>query len=351
MNKNILKQYKHKRVLVTGHTGFKGSWLCSALLMADAEVHGYALAPDMDPSLFNLLGLGGRMNSILADIKDYEKLNAVMQEVRPEIVFHLAAQPLVRVSYKDPVNTFAINILGTVHLLEAIRKMQAVKACVIITTDKVYEDNVESIGYREDDRLGGSDPYSASKACTELVVKSYLKSFFGEEGSTCIATVRAGNVIGGGDYAIDRIIPDCVRSARNKEAIPIRNPYSVRPWQHVLEPLAGYLMLALKLEEGERHFCSAFNFGPDKDDTLTTGELASVFCDYWGGNLTWEHRGELKAPHESAILKLDITKVKETLVWMPKLTVKQAVELVVKWEKSFNKLLVTENQIKEYFAL
>ena len=351
MSDNLLNYYKDKRVFVTGHTGFKGSWLCSILLMAGAKVYGYALEPDSDPSLFNMLGLDKRMISILADIRDFDRLSKAIHEAKPEIVFHLAAQPLVRLSYKEPVETFSTNVLGTVHLLEAVRNAGGVKGCLIITTDKIYEENLQPIGYKESDRLGGSDPYSASKACSELVTKSYIKSFFAEDGLTCIATARSGNVIGGGDYAMDRIIPDCVRSARCKETIFIRNPYSIRPWQHVLEPLAGYLKLALKLEAGERNFCSAFNFGPDKDDTLTTGELASAFCGYWGKDLKWEYRGEPKAPHESAILKLDITKAKETLGWTPRFTVDQAVGLVVEWEKSYNKLSVTENQIKEYFNL
>ena len=348
---NILYHYENKRVFVTGHTGFKGSWLCSILLMLGAQVYGYALKPDTDPSLFELLGLERRMNSVLADIRDFESLSVAMHKAKPDIVFHLAAQPLVRLSYKEPVETFSTNILGTVNLLEAVRNTKGVKGCVIITTDKVYEENLQPMGYKESDRLGGSDPYSASKACSELVAKSYRESFFGEEGSTCIATARAGNVIGGGDYATDRIIPDCIRAAKRKETIFIRNPYSIRPWQHVLEPLAGYLALALKLEAGDRDFCSALNFGPYRDDSLTTGELASVFCGCWGENLKWEHSGELKAPHESVILKLNITKAMKTLGWTPKLTITQAVGLVVKWEKSYNKLTATENQIKEYFGL
>lgn len=345
----MLDSFKDKKVFVTGHTGFKGSWLCSMLLMAGAQVYGYALKPSTEPSLFGILGLENRMNSILADIRDFERLSKAMHEANPEIVFHLAAQPLVRLSYKEPVETFSTNVLGTVHLLEAIKNAGEVRACVVVTTDKVYEEDAKSKGYKEDDRLGGSDPYSASKACSELVVKSYYRSFFEKDTDTCIATVRAGNVIGGGDYAKDRIIPDCIRSARCFETIAIRNPSSIRPWQHVLEPLSGYLKLALKLYQGERQFCSAFNFGPEPEDLLTTGELASLFCEFWGEGLKWEHRAESKAPHESMTLRLDNTKAKESLKWEPKLNIGQALKLVVEWEKSADKLAATERQIEQYF--
>jgi len=349
MSDSLLNYYKDKRVFVTGHTGFKGSWLCSILLTAGAQVYGYALAAPEEENLFDKLQLNRRMISTLGDIRDFGRLESVFDEARPEIVFHLAAQPLVRLSYSEPVETFSTNIMGTIHLLEALRNSEGVKACVVVTTDKVYENNGQTRGYAEEDRLGGRDPYSVSKACSEFVTKCYNKSYFENESSAAVATARAGNVIGGGDYAKDRIIPDCIRAARRNETIIVRNPYSVRPWQHVLEPLSGYMLLAEKLAGGCVKTEKAFNFGPEPDDLTAVGELTDIFCKCWGDKLRWEHRSEDCAPHEASVLLLDSTKAKKTLGWGPKLNARQAVKLTVEWERSADKLATSERQIEQYF--
>jgi len=349
MSDSLLNYYKDKRVFVTGHTGFKGSWLCSILLTAGAQVYGYALAAPEEENLFDKLQLNRRMISTLGDIRDFGRLESVFDEARPEIVFHLAAQPLVRLSYEEPVETFSTNIMGTIHLLEALRNCEGVKACVVVTTDKVYENNGQMRGYAEEDRLGGRDPYSVSKACSEFVTKCYNKSYFENERSAAVATARAGNVIGGGDYAKDRIIPDCIRAARRNETIIVRNPYSVRPWQHVLEPLSGYMLLAEKLAEGCVKTEKAFNFGPEPGDLSAVGELTDIFCKCWGDKLRWEHRPEDFAPHEASVLLLDSTKAKETLGWSSKLNARQAVKLTVEWERSTDKSAASEIQIERYF--
>ncbi len=327
----MLGFYRNKRVFVTGHTGFKGSWLCTLLLEAGAEVTGYALALEQ-PSLFRICGLENRMRSIHGDIRDLETLWRAFDDAKPEIVFHLAAQPIVRESYRHPVDTYHTNVMGTVHILECARQSGTVKSLLNITTDKVYE-NVRWVwGYRENDRLNGFDPYSNSKSCAELVTDSYRNSYF-TTASTAVSTARAGNVIGGGDFAADRIIPDCVRAVRAGLPIQLRNPASVRPYQHVLEPLSAYLLIAQKQYENHS-FSGSWNVGPGSGGCLTTGELAGLFCQSWGGNARWEEVSS-DGPHEDAILRLDCEKIRSSLGWSPRWDIRRAVEEVVVWTKSW----------------
>ena len=278
--------YGNKKVLITGHTGFKGSWLTRILTLSGAEVTGYSLTPPTDPSLFEIAGLEDTIKSVVGDIRDLEHLSRVFEETRPEIVFHLAAQPIVRESYQEPVYTYETNVMGTVNVLECVRRTESVRSFLNVTTDKVYENREWEYGYRECDNLDGYDPYSNSKSCSELVTHSYKKSFF-EDGRCAISTARAGNVIGGGDFAADRIIPDCVRAAAAGKTIIVRNPYSTRPYQHVMEPLAVYLAIAMKQYE-DRTFEGYYNVGPDDKDCVTTGTLADLFCAAWGQGQTWE---------------------------------------------------------------
>ncbi len=329
--KHMLDFYKGKRVFITGHTGFKGSWLCKILRMARAEVTGFALPPT-DPSLFEIGGIGCGMHSVYGDIRDLQALQSAFETARPEIVFHLAAQPIVRESYKNPVYTYETNVMGTVHLLECVRASQApVKSVVVITTDKVYENNNWAWGYRENDRLNGFDPYSNSKSCAELVTDSYRNSFFAD--GPAISTARAGNVIGGGDFASNRIIPDCVRAMQAQKPIEIRNPYSVRPYQHVLEPLSAYLLIAQKQYE-DKKFAGSYNVGPDSAGCLNTGELANLFCKAWGEGARWIHTGK-DGPHEDNILKLDCSKIQAVLGWRPRWDVGRAVAETVAWTKAW----------------
>ena len=280
--------YKGKRVLVTGHTGFKGAWLCRILTLAGAEVTGYALEAPTDPSLFGIAGLEDTMDSVIGDIRDLEQLKQVFARVQPEIVIHLAAQPIVRDSYKDPVYTYETNVMGTVHLMECVRRTPSVRSVVNVTTDKVYENHEWEYGYRETDRLDGYDPYSNSKSCSELVTHSFKQSFFAD-GRCAISTVRAGNVIGGGDFANDRIIPDCIRAAMRQEKVIVRNPHSTRPYQHVLEPLAVYLKIAA-LQYENREYEGCYNVGPDDIDCVCTSDLVTMFCTAWGDGMDWENR-------------------------------------------------------------
>lgn len=343
--------YKGKRVLVTGHTGFKGSWLVRILTLAGAKVTGYAMEPPTDPGLFQIAGLKNTMESHIGDIRDYEHLKEVFHKAQPEIVFHLAAQPIVRDSYKEPMYTYETNVMGTVHILECVRQEQCVKSFLNVTTDKVYENKEWEYGYRECDALDGYDPYSNSKSCSELVTHSYKKSFF-EDKRCKISTARAGNVIGGGDFANDRIIPDCVRAAGAGKDIIVRNPYSTRPFQHVLEPLGAYLMIAMKQYEDEKYE-SYYNVGPDDCDCVTTGDLTGMFCEAWGDGMKWVniHDG---GPHEANFLKLDCSHIKTVLGWQPKYGVKQAIEKTVEWSKAYlngeDMLTVMDRQIKEFFA-
>ena len=349
--KEVFEFYKGKKVLVTGHTGFKGTWLCRILVNAGAEVTGYSLNPPTEPALFEMAGLEGKMNSVIGDIRDLAHMKEVFAETEPEIVLHLAAQPIVRDSYKDPVYTYETNVMGTVNILECVRLFSFVRSFLNVTTDKVYENMEWEYGYRENDRLDGYDPYSNSKSCSELVTHSYQKSFFAD-GHCAISTSRAGNVIGGGDFANDRIVPDCMRAAMKKEAIIVRNPHSTRPYQHVLEPLAAYLMIAkAQLENGA--LAGYYKVGPDDKDCVTTGNLVDMVCEAWGDGLTWinKHDG---GPHEANFLKLDCSKLKTTFGWKPQYGVKEAIELTAEWYKAYasgaDVVAVMDKQIAEMFA-
>lgn len=343
--------YKGKRVLVTGHTGFKGSWLCRILMEMGAEVIGYAKEPPTSPSLFYGAGLGEFMDSVIGDIRDLEYLQQVFERVRPEIVLHLAAQPIVRDSYKEPVYTYETNVMGTVNLLECVRLTDSVKSCLNVTTDKVYENREWEYGYRECDTLDGYDPYSNSKSCSELVTHSYVKSFF--DGKDCrVSTARAGNVIGGGDFANDRIIPDCIRAALAGKDIVVRNPHSVRPYQYVLEPLYIYLTIAMK-QYDDQAYAGYYNIGPDDQDCVTTGALADLFCQAWGDGIKWVNQYD-GGPHEANFLKLDCSKIKKIFNWQPHMGIRQAVEWTVQWSKEYAAgkeiLEVMDKQIREFFA-
>lgn len=345
-----LNFYHGKRVFVTGHTGFKGAWLCRVLIDAGAEVTGYSLPAPTDPSLFELCGLSRQMNSIIGDIRDRAKLMEAFQEAQPEIVLHLAAQPIVRTSYEDPVYTYETNVMGTVNLLECVRTSEVpVKSVVIITTDKVYLNREWCWGYREDEPLDGYDPYSNSKSCAELVTHSYRDSFFGAQGIP-VSTARAGNVIGGGDFARDRIIPDCVRAAQAGHTIVVRNPHSTRPYQHVLEPIMAYLMIAQRQYQDVK-YAGAYNVGPDECDCVTTGELTDLFCKAWGSGMTWENRGD-NGPHEANFLKLDCSKLKTMFAWNPKWHIQDAIEKTVEWAQCWLRgediTTVMRRQIQEY---
>ncbi len=330
---NELKEfYNGKKVLVTGHTGFKGSWLCRILTGLGAEVTGYALQPGADAPLFELARLEKRMRSVYGDVRDLAHLRQVFDETQPEIVFHLAAQPIVRTSYEQPVATYETNVMGTVHVLECVRQCPSVCSFLNVTTDKVYLNRECDYGYREDDRLDGYDPYSNSKSCSELVTHSYARSFFGD-GRCAVSTARAGNVIGGGDFSRDRIIPDCIRAASEGRQIIVRNPHSIRPYQYVLEPLAVYLLIAMRQHE-DRAFAGYYNVGPDDADCVTTGRLTELFCKAWGEGASWADRSD-GGPHEANFLKLNCEKVKETFGWKPKLHVDEAVAWTVEWTKAW----------------
>ena len=350
----LLEFYKGKKVLLTGHTGFKGAWLTEILRLAGAEVTGYSLTPPTDPSLFQVLGLEEAMGEhhIVGDVRNLIQLKEVFDRVQPEIVLHLAAQPIVRESYREPVYTYETNVMGTVHVLECIRLCPSVRSFVNVTTDKVYENKEWEYGYRENDRLDGYDPYSNSKSCSELVTHSYQQSFFGER-DCAISTCRAGNVIGGGDFAADRIIPDCVRAAAKGEEIMVRNPHSTRPFQHVLEPLFVYLTVAKEQYE-HPELAGNYNVGPDDCDCVNTGALTDLFCAAWGEGQTWVNR-YMGGPHEANFLKLDCSHVKKVFGWQPRLHVKEAVEKTVEWSKAWlsgeNMKEVTDRQIREFFTM
>ena len=343
--------YGGKRVLVTGHTGFKGSWLCRILDLAGAEVTGYALNPPTDPSLYHIAGIGDTVEDIRGDIRDLDALQRAFDKVHPEIVIHLAAQPIVRDSYKDPVYTYETNVMGTVHLLECARHESGLRSLLNVTTDKVYENKEWEYGYREIDRLDGYDPYSNSKSCSELVTHSYQKSFF-SQGDCAVSTARAGNVIGGGDFANDRIVPDCVRAAAAGKDIVVRSPKSTRPYQHVLEPLALYLML-VKAQYEDRSLEGYYNVGPDDCDCITTGELADRFCALWGEGLRWVDKSD-GGPHEAGFLKLDSSKAKRALGWRPRFGVGEALEKTVEWYKAYlageDMRAVMDRQIEAFFG-
>lgn len=321
--------YRGKRVLVTGHTGFKGTWLTKILVGAGAQVLGYSRCSEKSPSLFMLSGVEKDIVHVRGDIRDCGHLEAVFSDFRPEIVLHLAAQPLVRESYADPRYTYEVNAMGTVNVLEAIRRTPSVKSAVIVTTDKVYRNGETGKGFVEGDVLDGFDPYSNSKSCAELAVGSYRRSF---PGLPPISTARAGNVIGGGDFAKDRIIPDCVRAAQRGEPIVVRNPRSIRPYQHVLEPLFAYLLIAERQAE-DPALAGSYNIGPEDADCVTTGELARLFCEKWGGGARWIDQSEENAPHEAGFLKLDCGRMKETFGWRPKWSIDRCMEQVCRFSK------------------
>lgn len=344
-----------KKVFVTGHTGFKGSWLCLWLRLLGADVTGYALLPPTKPSLFEQANINSLVRSFIGDVSDLEYLKDVMRQAQPDIVFHLAAQPLVRESYILPVETYLTNIMGTVHLLEAVRNCPGVKAVVNITTDKCYENKEWVWGYRETDQLGGYDPYSCSKACSELVTASYRSSYFNpknyHEHGVAIASARAGNVIGGGDWAKDRLLPDCVQALLNNKKIHIRNPQAIRPWQHVLEPLCGYLQLAQKLYENGPQYGEGWNFGPEDNDARTVLWIVERICSKWGKNASYEiAQGDYS--HEANYLKLDCSKAKTYLEWKPKWSLENALDKVIEWMIAYqNKMNMQRfciSQIQEY---
>lgn len=346
-----LEFYKGKKVLVTGHTGFKGCWICKILVKAGAEVTGYSLNPPTKPNLFEISEVEKDINSVIGDIRNLENLMNTFNKYKPEIVFHLAAQPIVRDSYKEPVYTYETNVMGTVNILECVRKNSCVKSFLNITTDKVYKNNEWEWGYRENEPLDGFDPYSNSKSCSELVTNSYKNSFF-SEGQVAISTARAGNVIGGGDFANDRIIPDCIRAAEKNQPIIVRNPHSTRPYQHVLEPLGVYLMIAQKQYEDIKKYASYYNVGPDECNCITTGTLVDIFCKKWGQDMTWENKF-VDGPHEANFLKLDCSKIKGIFGWKPRWGIETAIEKTVEWTKCyFEKSSISEcmeKQIKEFF--
>ncbi len=326
--------YKNKKIFLTGHTGFKGSWLSLWLTLLGAEVCGYSLAPNTTPSMFNELKIEEKVSkSVIGDILDESKLNKTMEEFKPDIVFHLAAQPLVRLSYYEPVMTYKTNVIGTLNILEAARHCSSVKAFVNITTDKCYENKEINRGYKEDEPMGGYDMYSSSKGCVEIMSSSFRRSFLQENGTMAMATARAGNVIGGGDWALDRLIPDCVRSINKGIDIEIRNPVAVRPWQHVLEPLSGYLLLGQRLLEEGKKYAQGFNFGPNEESVLTVSEVAQKVCEYYEKGKVIV--GEKSPLHEAGLLMLNIEKAKNILGWKPTLNANEAIKNTVDWYKHF----------------
>ena len=351
--------FSGRTVFVTGHTGFKGAWLSLWLRELGAKVVGYALPPDAKPSLFEQSGLERLVDSRLGDVRDAALLEKTLGETRPEIVFHLAAQPLVRRSYEQPAETFATNVQGTANLLEAVRRTDSVRAAVVVTSDKCYENREADHAYREDDRLGGRDPYSASKACAEIVVASYRDSFFSaasaERRAVSLSSARAGNVIGGGDWAVDRLIPDCIRALAAGRAISVRNPRSVRPWQFVLEPLSGYLSLAAHQLASPESGAEAWNFGPSPEDAHTTAQVAELVVRGWGSGRWTAADADPSAPHEAGLLKLDSGKARARLSWRPVYGADEAVARTVAWyraaaEPGFDALAFTRRQIADYTA-
>ena len=345
-----LKAYSARRVFVTGHTGFKGGWLCAWLFRLGANVTGYALPPE-PRGVFVDAGVAEHMDSIEGDVRDLDHLRAAVREAQPEIVFHMAAQSLVRPSYEAPVETFATNVMGTAHLLEAVRNLPSVRAVVIVTSDKCYENDGRA-AYDETAPVGGHDPYSASKGCAELVTAAYARSFF-NDGQCTVASARAGNVIGGGDWAVDRIVPDLARAAESRTPATIRRPKSVRPWQHVLEPLGGYLLLAHRAASEGQRFAGGWNFGPPLDESITVGELVERLRGYWP-ELRAEYSSEDNGPHEAAVLRLDCTKAREQLGWRPVLGLGRALDMTASWYRdaaSASAADITDRQIAEYEQL
>lgn len=328
INKNF---WQGKKVFITGHTGFKGAWLTFILNYFGAQVTGYALEPPTNPNLFELIELDRKIDSVIGDVRDFDKLKKTFDAARPEIVFHLAAQPIVIEAYKNPAATYSTNVMGTVNILECVRQSATVKSFLNVTTDKVYHNNEWAWGYRENDTLDGIDPYSNSKSCSELVTACYRRSF--DKIQASISTARAGNVIGGGDFAAFRIIPDCIRAALAGETIKVRNPNSIRPYQHVLEPLLAYMMIA-EAQYADKKFADCYNIGPDESDCVTTGELVKIFCDCWSEGLTWESL-TVDLPREANFLKLDCSKIKAVFDWSPRWNVATAIDMVADWTKIY----------------
>jgi CDP-glucose 4,6-dehydratase len=349
--------WKGKKVFLSGHTGFKGSWLCLWLTSLGAEVYGYALEPPTDPSLFRLCKIDSLAHSTIADIRDGDTLRKTVLESKADIAIHMAAQPLVRDSYKIPAETYAINVMGTVNLLEAVRRSSTIKAVINVTTDKCYENREWVWGYRENEPLGGFDPYSNSKACSELVTSAYRSSYFNPEDYAAhgmgVASARAGNVIGGGDWATDRLVPDCIRAILKGEKVVIRNPNAIRPWQHVLEPLSGYLTLAQKLYEKGPRYAEAWNFGPGDSDARSVEWLVRNLCSKWGSNASCILDQGIH-PHEAHYLKLDCSKARLELGWIPKWNLEKAIDSVIEWTKAFQERKdmreICFRQIKEYVS-
>ncbi len=353
----MMEFYKGKKVLITGHTGFKGSWMSRVLINAGAKVTGYAMKPPTDPALFDLAGIRESIDHVTGDIRDLKHLREIFEKTEPEIVIHMAAQPIVRDSYKDPVYTYETNVMGTVNVLECIRQTSSVRSFINVTTDKVYLNREWDWGYRENEELNGYDPYSNSKSCSELVTSSYKKSFF-DESKIAVTTCRAGNVLGGGDFANDRIIPDCVRAVEAGKEIIVRNPSSTRPYQHVLEPVCAYLMIAARQYE-DTELAGSYNVGPDDEDCLTTGEIVQLFCDKWnakasdGKKAVWRAESD-GGPHEANFLKLDCSLIKNTFGWKPHWHAEATVEKIVEWTSSYfdgkDVAQVMDEQIAEYLG-
>lgn len=350
----LLRFYKGKNVFITGHSGFKGTWLCKVLIMAGAKIFGYSL-PLEDGGMkafYDLSGIDSHITSCWNDIRDLKALSSFYNQADPDVVFHLAAQPLVLDSYTRPVYTYETNVMGTVHVMECVHRSHSDKPVSVlnVTTDKVYENKEWEWGYRENEPLDGYDPYSNSKSCSELVTHSYKRSFL-DQTHIAVSTARAGNVIGGGDFADNRIIPDCIRAALQNKIIHVRNPYSTRPYQHVLEPLYAYLLIAAKQYE-ERQYADSYNVGPDDCDCVTTGELVGLFCKAWGNGLNWKTAAIVEQPHEAGLLKLDCSRLKNTFQWQPVWHVDEAVEKTVEWAKAYehneNMAIVMEKQIQAF---
>lgn len=350
--------WKNKKVFITGHTGFKGSWLSLWLQTKGARVVGYALEPHTDPNLYTLAGIADNMVSLIGDVRDTDHLASAMTEHQPEIVFHLAAQALVRLSYEKPVDTYATNVMGTVNVLEAIRRSPSVQSAVMITSDKCYENREWWWGYREIDAMGGHDPYSSSKGCAELIIAAYRRSFFENGQATgtvpAIASTRAGNVVGGGDWAENRLIPDIVNAFMEKRPVVIRSPQATRPWQHVLEPLSGYLMLAQRLWQAGHAYSGAWNFGPDEKDAMPVEWIVDNLAALWGPDAKW-HKDSGEQPHEATYLKLDCSKAKQSLCWRPRLNIHNTLEWIAEWYRAYqnneNVKDLTLRQITRYEEL
>ncbi len=347
-----LEFFRGKKILVTGHTGFKGTWLCKILINAGAKVTGYSLKPFTKPNLFELSNIENYMDSIIGDIRDLQRLKDVFEKSQPEIVIHLAAQPIVRESYRNPVYTYETNLMGTVNILECIRNSQSVKSFLNVTTDKVYKNNEWQWGYRENECLEGFDPYSNSKSCSEIITSCFKNSFLAQK-NIAVSTARAGNVLGGGDFSQDRIIPDCIRAIEENKDIIVRNPHSIRPYQHVLDAIAAYLIIVQKQFE-DISFAGNYNIGPDEKDCIETGDLVDIFCSKWGKNIKWKNTYEANAPHEANFLKLDCSKMKYIFGWHPVWGIETSVEKVIEWTKIYlnskkNIDRCMDNQIKEFF--